>query len=167
MVRRLRLWAGLVLFAYVATHLANHALGLISLPAMEAGRIWFLALWRSTAGTVALYGAFAVHMALVLYALYARRQLRMPRWEAGQILLGLAIPPLLAEHVIGTRFLAEFYGVGDAYTYVVLILWVFAPVAGARQTLVLVQRSPPLLTYFRCCRPNSFLPAPHTTTLDW
>ncbi len=138
MVRRLRLWAGLVLFAYVATHLANHALGLISLPAMEAGRIWFLALWRSTAGTVALYGAFAVHMALVLYALYARRQLRMPRWEAGQILLGLAIPPLLAEHVIGTRFLAEFYGVGDAYTYVVLILWVFAPVAGARQTLVLV-----------------------------
>ncbi|MFQ5958360.1 MAG: hypothetical protein ACE5LF_03230 [Alphaproteobacteria bacterium] len=122
MVRRLRLWAGLVLFAYVVTHLANHALGLISLQAMEAGRIWFLALWRSAAGTVVLYGALAVHLALVLYALYLRRQLRMPRWEAGQILLGLLISPLLAEHVIGTRFLAEFYGVGDAYTYVVLIL---------------------------------------------
>ena len=37
-VRRLRLWSGLVLFVYVATHLANHSLGLISLEAMEGGR---------------------------------------------------------------------------------------------------------------------------------
>ncbi len=35
MVRRLRLCSGLVLFAYVTTHLANHSLGLISLDAME------------------------------------------------------------------------------------------------------------------------------------
>src|SRR5215510_8718225 len=36
------LWSGLVLFTYVATHLANHVLGLISLEAMETGRAWFL-----------------------------------------------------------------------------------------------------------------------------
>lgn len=39
MVRRIRLWSGLVLFAYVGTHLANHALGLVSLAAMEGGRV--------------------------------------------------------------------------------------------------------------------------------
>ena len=33
--------------AFVASHLANHALGLISLEAMEAGRIVFLAIWRT------------------------------------------------------------------------------------------------------------------------
>ena len=33
---RLRLWSGCVLFTYVATHLVNHALGLVSLDAMEA-----------------------------------------------------------------------------------------------------------------------------------
>src|SRR2546425_1604276 len=38
-VRRVRLWSGLVLFAYVTTHLANHSLGLVSLDAMEAGRV--------------------------------------------------------------------------------------------------------------------------------
>ena len=37
MIRRLRLWSGLTLFVYVGTHLLNHALGIISLGAAEAG----------------------------------------------------------------------------------------------------------------------------------
>ena len=37
--RRLRLASGLVLFAYLASHLANHAAGLISLDAAEAGTV--------------------------------------------------------------------------------------------------------------------------------
>jgi adenylate cyclase len=78
MVRRIRLWSGLVLFAYVGTHLANHALGLVSLAAMEGGRVWFIALWRNPIGTVALYGAFVTHLGLVLWSLYLRRRLRMP-----------------------------------------------------------------------------------------
>lgn len=41
LIRRLRLITGLVLFAYLTTHLANHALGLISLDAMETGRSGF------------------------------------------------------------------------------------------------------------------------------
>ena len=73
MIRRVRLISGCVLFAYVATHLANHSLGLISLAAMEAGREWFLALWRNPLGTAALYGALSVHFALGLWALYRRR----------------------------------------------------------------------------------------------
>jgi adenylate cyclase len=35
MIRRLRLLSGLVMLAYVAMHLLNHAVGLISLRAME------------------------------------------------------------------------------------------------------------------------------------
>ncbi len=128
----------MVLFAYLTTHFINHGLGLVSLAAMEEGREWFLALWRNWAGTIALYGALTTHLALVLWALYQRRSLRMPSWEAGQIALGLVIPPLLAEHIIGTRFLYEFFGVGDAYTYVVLVHWEFAPEKGALQTLMLL-----------------------------
>ena len=60
MIKRLRLGSGLVLFAYVALHFLNHALGLISLPAAEGGRDVFLFVWRGWLGTVALYGAFAV-----------------------------------------------------------------------------------------------------------
>ena len=129
---------GLVLFAYVATHLINHALGLISLPAMGIGRSWFLALWRQPVGTVALYGSLTIHFALGLGALYARRGWRMPVSEAAQIVLGLAIVPLLAEHVLGTRILFELFDVKDTYTYVVLVLWHLAPEKGAVQAATLI-----------------------------
>src|SRR5512146_2673928 len=59
---RLRLWSGCVLFTYVTLHLANHALGLISLDAMDAGRVWFIALWRNPLGTAILYTSFLVHL---------------------------------------------------------------------------------------------------------
>src|SRR6058998_3800247 len=100
---RLRLWSGCVLFLYVTLHLANHALGLISLDAMEAGRVWFLRLWRNPLGTAALYTALLVHPLLALWSIYRRRTLRMPAWETAQLVLGLLIPPLLAGHIIGTR----------------------------------------------------------------
>ena len=63
----------MVLFCYLLTHYSNHALGLISLDAMEAGREYFVALWRNPLGTVVLYGALSSHLALVLWNLFQRR----------------------------------------------------------------------------------------------
>lgn len=56
-----------MLVTFLTLHLANHALGLISLGAMEAGRVWFLALWRHPLGTVLLYGALLTHLSLALF----------------------------------------------------------------------------------------------------
>jgi adenylate cyclase len=137
-VRRLRLGTGLVLFTYVTTHLLNHALGLVSLAAMDAARPWFLALWRNPAGTLLLYGSLLTHLALALWSLYRRRHLRMPAWEASQLLLGLSVPPLLISHVIGTRVAFEWMGVIDAYARLMLLYWVQRPWGGVQQALVLV-----------------------------
>jgi adenylate cyclase len=136
-LRRLRLAAGLILFAYLTTHLLNHTLGLISLAAMEAGRAWFLAFWRHPVGTLALYGALAAHVALAFWSLYQRRSLRMPAWETAQLLLGLMIPPLLISHVVGTRLAHAWFDTTDSYTRVVLALWERRPDLGLRQALVL------------------------------
>src|SRR5688572_16887394 len=46
-VQRLRLAAGLVLFAFAATHLFNHALGLVSLDAMQIMQTWRIGYTRS------------------------------------------------------------------------------------------------------------------------
>lgn len=137
-VRRIRLATGLVLLAYLVTHFLNHALGLISLEAMEAGRRWFLLLWRNPVGTVLLYGSLLLHFLLAFRALYGRRSLSMPGWELGQLVLGLMIPPLLAIHLLGTRLAHELYGTDDSYIYVVLALWVFDPWGGVRQTAALL-----------------------------
>jgi len=137
-IRPLRLWCGLILLAYLLTHFSNHALGLISLRAMEAGRLWFLALWRNPVGETALFGALLAHWLLGLGLLYRHRTLRMPVWEATQIVFGLAVPPLLVYHVVGTRLANAMFGTEDLYTRVVLSIWVLDPWAGFRQSSLLV-----------------------------
>jgi adenylate cyclase len=138
MIRRLHLITGLVLFAYLLTHLLNLALGLISLDALEAGRRAFLLLWRNLPMTVLLYGALVVHIGLAFRALYRRRRLKMPAWEAAQIGLGFAIPPLLVLHVLGTRIAYEFFGTEDSYVYILLVYFLFSPVLGVKQVAVVL-----------------------------
>jgi adenylate cyclase len=137
LVRGARLGSGLVLLGYVVAHVANHALGLVSLDAMELGRGWFLVMWRSAAGTTALYGALAVHFALALWSIYQRRHFRIPAWEALQLLLGLSIPLLLVSHIVWTRLAHEWLGTTDSYTFMVLLYWKLRPDIGAKQAVLL------------------------------
>ncbi len=132
-IRPLRLWCGLILFFYILTHFGNHALGLISLGAMEAGRIWFLALWRNPVAESALLGALLAHWLLGLWLIYRRHTLRMPVWEATQIIFGLAVPPLLAYHVFATRGANAMFGTDDLYIRTILSYWVLDHWAGIRQ----------------------------------
>lgn len=136
--RRARIASGVVLFVFVSTHLINHSLGLISLAAMEAGRWAFLALWRNPVGTLLLLGAILIHLALAAWSIYLRRQLRMPVWEALQIALGVVIPVLLVDHVVGTRVASELYGFEDSYTALVLVFWVLKPEIGLSQSILLL-----------------------------
>ncbi|MGE0096026.1 MAG: adenylate/guanylate cyclase domain-containing protein, partial [Alphaproteobacteria bacterium] len=136
-VRQTRLFTGLVLFAYIATHLLNHAAGIVSLDAAEMARVWFLWLWRNAVGTTLLYGSLLTHLCLAFWAIYRRRSLRMPPWEAAQLLLGLSIPPLLIDHIIGTRGLHQEGGIDDSYTYVTYVLWTLAPWKGIEQMAVI------------------------------
>ena len=137
-IRAIRLWSGVVLFAYVAGHLINHALGLISIAAMESGKIVFLGIWRNPVGTVLLYGALLLHILASLWSLYARRSLRMRRSELGQLILGLAIPPLLAQHIIGTRLVNEFFDINTGYFYVLLAYTKFSVELGIQQIVLLM-----------------------------
>ena len=121
--RDLRLGSGLVLFAYVTAHLANHALGLVSVNVAEVGLRVAVAFWHSLPGTVLLYSAAAIHLALALVAVYERRTLRMPAPEALRIALGFGIPLLLIGHLTSTRFAFELYGLHSDYARIVWALW--------------------------------------------
>lgn len=136
--RRARIASGVVLFVFVATHLINHALGLISLAAMEAGRWAFLALWRNPVGTALLLAAILTHIALAAWSIYLRRQFRMPFWEGLQIALGVTIPLLLVDHLVGTRMASERFGFEDSYTALVLVFWVLKPELAVWQTILML-----------------------------
>jgi adenylate cyclase len=124
-----------VLMAFAASHLANHALALGSLDLVEAGGDVFRAVWRSPPGTALLYGALAGHIALAVVGLYRRRSLRMPLWQALQIVLGLVIPFWLVVHVIGTRGLNELFGVRDIYHFQFAMIW---PEGFGRQSVLIL-----------------------------
>jgi adenylate cyclase len=100
--RRLRIVTGSILAIYIVTHLFNHSLGLLSLETMEAMRKTVTPFWRSWFGGLLIYGSLITHFALALMSLYRRSSLSMPRWELAQLVLGLAIVPLLAGHVAAT-----------------------------------------------------------------
>jgi len=138
MVRRLRLISGLVLFIYVLTHLLNLTLGLVSFPALEAGRGIFLGFWRPLPASLLLYTALLLHLALAYYAIFRRDSLVMPPLEAVRYLFGVLIIPLAALHILGTRFVHEVYGVTDSYLYVVTAQWGFGYGEVLRQTLLVV-----------------------------
>ncbi len=136
-LRQLRLWSGLVLFAYVASHLANHALGLVSLDTMEAFRERLFAnVWRGI-GLPFLAAALLIHVALAFWAIYSRHSFRLHRWEWAQLLLGFAVPPLLAVHLIGTLGASLLYGIEPTYVFVLLATWVEGGRNLVQQVLVL------------------------------
>lgn len=141
---RLRLATGLVLFFYVLTHNLNHALGLISLQAMEAGRIPFLAFWRFPPIEILFLISIVTHFALGMRALYNRHSLRMPFWEGAQLILGLSIPPLLTLHFLGTAVAHWVFGLDDAYEETVLAL-------ASSGVLVAVQTAAVLVTWIHGC----------------
>jgi adenylate cyclase len=138
MVRKLRLYSGLVLFAYVLTHLLNHALGLVSLDAMEAGLKVFVAFWRSPPASILFYGAFLLHAILAGWAILERRHLEMSRSEAFQLVFGLSVPPLLVLHVAGTRLAALVFDAGVTYTYTLAYYFSAFPWQGLKQVAVLI-----------------------------
>lgn len=120
---RARVISGLILFAYVFFHFLNIGLGIFSLDLMERFQDIRQAIHRSTLGTILLYGALFTHMGLALYRLARRRTLKMPTWEAVQIVLGLLIPLLLVAHIVHTRMANNLFGLNDRMGYLVGLIW--------------------------------------------
>jgi adenylate cyclase len=137
-LRQIRLATGLVLYAYATLHFANHALGNISLGAMESGLAIQKLIWQSPPGAAILHLSLLTHMSLGFWALFARRHFRWTRLEAAQLVLGLSIPFLLADHVIGTRVALSQFGLEKGYAQELLKFWVRAPLSGALQAILLL-----------------------------
>ena len=118
-IRTARIISGLVLLYYVFVHLSNHALGNISLELMETVEPYSVGIFRRAAGSWLLGGAAAVHFSLALWAVYIKRRLRMPPWEAIQLILGFLIPLLLMKHFVAARVAREAFGAESDYSYVI------------------------------------------------
>jgi adenylate cyclase len=138
-LRRVRLVSGLVLMLFVAGHLANLALGLVSVDAMEAWRGTLLMPWQTGLGQALLLAAAIVHAGLGLAALASRQSLAMSRTDRVQLILGLATPPLLLNHVVEGQVTSDLAaGFSADYGHVLAVYWRYAPWLALQQLLVVV-----------------------------
>jgi len=79
-----------------------------------------------------------VHAALGLWALYQRRDFRFRMSEAIQMILGLSLPLLLAQHVVAERLGLAVYGIERGYAQALHAFWVATPMRGVVQTIALL-----------------------------
>ncbi|KRR25864.1 adenylate cyclase [Bradyrhizobium lablabi] len=126
-LRQIRLATGVILFAYLVSHFLNHALGNISLEALESGVQIHMAFWQFLPVTILFYAACVVHTALGIWALYERRQFRWKAIEPLQLALGLSIPMMIIAHVIGIRLGQTLYGHERHYPQILFLYWIWAP----------------------------------------
>jgi len=95
--------SGLVLFAFAAAELCNDAIGLVSLETMGDIAAWRTTFIRSWPGSVLLFVAFVSHVGTTLWFVASRATLRMPLWDAAQIVSGILVPLLLLPYLVDTR----------------------------------------------------------------
>jgi adenylate cyclase len=135
---RLRLSSGLVMLAFVISHLTAHWFLLVSVEDAETALTFLMYAWRTWLGTSILIAAFVIHYSNALWSIYIRRSLRLTRWELTQVALGLCIPFLLMFHVIGTRIAESTLDVTVYYNTVFIAQWLHRPWLGAIQMIALI-----------------------------
>jgi adenylate cyclase len=127
-VRQVRITSGLIMFFYLASHFANHALGNVSYEAMEFWFRYHIWWWRNPLINALLYGAATVHFSLGLWALYQRRHFRFRAAELTQLLLGLSIPVWIVAHLADARLSGVLFGrPAPSYATVLYNYWNVRP----------------------------------------
>ena len=139
LLRTLRLVSGLILMLFVMGHLANLAIGLKSLEAMQGWLAHLMAPWQTPVGKFLLVGSMLLHVALGLYSIAARHSLAMSRTDVVQLVLGLCTPPLLLAHVIamgmGSKLATAFE---PSYGQILSVYWSFAPMLAFQQLFAVI-----------------------------
>jgi adenylate cyclase len=137
-VRQVRLVCGLILFTYLLSHFLNHALGNISVEAMQAGVYYHTAFWQFLPVAVVFYTAALLHMSLGVWALYQRREFRWKAMEPLQLALGLSVPLLIMSHIVGVRLGVTLFDKQKLYPQELYSFWVARPDKGLEMTAVLL-----------------------------
>ncbi|MCJ8299257.1 MAG: hypothetical protein MJK13_10035, partial [Pseudomonadales bacterium] len=130
MIRSLSIISGLILFAFITTHLLNLTLGIVSIELLESTRPYFFALWVSFPVELFLVLALLIHPLLGLRSLYFRNTLRMSGQDKLQLISSLLIIPLLIPHLFAIKAGEQILGISPTFTGFLAIMWIDLPLEG-------------------------------------
>ncbi|MEP3847805.1 MAG: 2Fe-2S iron-sulfur cluster-binding protein [Paracoccaceae bacterium] len=150
--RSLRITTGLVLLAFVTSHLLNASLGIISVKAMEAARPYLTEIWETKPVFLLLFLSLAAHFILGLISIYNRPTLRTNMQDLVQIVTAVCVVPMMATHTISIYFLQQ-SNLDPNYELTVQSMWVSDPTTGLTQvgliTVIWIHGCAGLITWLR------------------
>lgn len=117
-IRRARMYSGLVIFLYVTVHLLNHSMGLVSLEVMEGLRQKVSAFNKTTFVSLTLYSALLVHVLLGFQHFLTRRSFKMSAKDWVQLVTSLIIPLALLPHMLVSGYAPRYEGSKASYTLI-------------------------------------------------
>ena len=118
LIRRARMYSGLIIFLYVTVHLVNHSMGLISLSAMEDLRQKISAVNKTVVVSFILYSALLVHALLGFHHLLTRRSFKMSAKDWTQLITSFIFPLALLPHILAGGYAPRFKDAHASYTVV-------------------------------------------------
>ncbi len=108
LLKRLRLYSGMLLFTYAITHLLNHSLSIFSLElASNVKENYFRPIWKSQVGTILLYGSFITHVPLGLMTIVNRKSFKITLREWLQIIFIILALFVFVQHVASMYLLTR------------------------------------------------------------
>ena len=135
LARTLRIVTGLVLLAFVSTHLLNASFGLISVEAMDSTRPYLTGVWDIPPLGAILGLSLVAHFVLGLWSIFERPTLKTNAQDIVQVVTAVVVIPLMATHVIGIMMVNQ-AGIDIDYAMTIRIMWIENPSIGLLQIIV-------------------------------
>ena len=118
-VRKIRIFSGVVLFAYVIMHLSNHSLNIFSIElADNVRKNYFSVIWQHPIGLVLLYSSLIAHLILGFSSILTRKSFKMSFKDWVQIIFPILALLILAQHIAASFIITKVFGGSESYSLI-------------------------------------------------
>ncbi|MFL2822654.1 MAG: adenylate/guanylate cyclase domain-containing protein [Paracoccaceae bacterium] len=116
-IRKIRIFSGVVLFLYVIMHLSNHSLNIFSIELADNVREkYFAVIWQHPAGLVLLYLSLFAHLILGFSSVLRRKSFKMSFKDWVQIIFPILALLFLAQHIAASFIITKIFGGSETYS---------------------------------------------------
>ena len=116
-IRKIRIFSGVILFAYVLMHLSNHSLNIFSIDLADNIRErYFAVIWQHPVGLVLLYLSLFAHLILGFSSVLTRKSFKMSVKDWVQIIFPILALLFLAQHIAASFIITKIFGGTETYS---------------------------------------------------
>lgn len=116
-IRKIRIFSGVILFAYVLMHLSNHSLNIFSIDLADNIRErYFAVIWQHPVGLVLLYLSLFAHLILGFSSVLTRKSFKMSVKDWVQIIFPILALLFLAQHIAASFIITKIFGGSETYS---------------------------------------------------